>query len=52
MKHTFKVKGVDIGSLNKSQRSAIRKHSAYHTKKHLQSMVGAMKSGSSLSLKN
>ena len=47
MKHTFKVKGVDIGSLNKNQRSAIRRHSAHHTKKHIQEMVSSMNSGSS-----
>tara|TARA_Y100000593_G_C4144928_1_gene254153 strand:- start:253 stop:438 length:186 start_codon:yes stop_codon:yes gene_type:complete len=47
MKHTFKVKGVDIGSLNKNQRSAIRRHSAHHTKKHIQEMVSSMNRGSS-----
>lgn len=47
MKHSYKVKGVEIGFLNKQQRSTMRIHSVHHTKKHLKKMADLMKSGSS-----
>ena len=43
----MKVKGVDIGGLNKRQISAMARHSRHHSVKHLRAMVSAMKKGKS-----
>jgi len=43
----MKVKGVEIGGLNKSQMSAMARHSRHHSVKHLRAMVSAMKKGKS-----
>jgi len=41
----MKIKGVSLLGLNKRQKSAIRRHSKHHTKKHIRAMVSAMKRG-------
>mgnify|MGYP000291362427 CR=1 FL=1 len=41
-----KVKGVSVNGLTKRQISAMRKHAKHHTRKHLRSMVTAMRKGS------
>ena len=43
----MKVKGVNTKGLTKRQVSAMRRHAKHHTKKHIMSMVKAMKKGSS-----
>ena len=45
----MKVKGVEIGGLNKRQMSAMARHSRHHSVKHLKAMVSAMKKGKSFS---
>tara|TARA_Y100001938_G_C7789367_1_gene281768 strand:+ start:355 stop:546 length:192 start_codon:yes stop_codon:yes gene_type:complete len=42
----IKVKGVNVGSLNKRQQGALKRHSKHHTVKHIKSMVKAMMKGS------
>lgn len=39
------VKGVSTTGLNNRQANALKKHSVHHTKKHINSMVKAMKNG-------
>ena len=43
----MRVKGVDIGGLNKRQMAAMARHSRHHSVKHLRAMVSAMKKGKS-----
>ena len=40
-----KVKGVDVSSLTKRQQDSMKRHSQYHTKKHMQYMLNSMKRG-------
>ena len=42
---TEKVKGVNLGGLNKRQQTAMKRHGQHHTAKHLRAMVVAMKKG-------
>lgn len=42
----MKVKGVSVTGLTKRQISAMKRHSAHHTRKHLRAMVTAMRKGS------
>tara|TARA_R100001463_G_scaffold62468_3_gene115379 strand:- start:833 stop:1033 length:201 start_codon:yes stop_codon:yes gene_type:complete len=39
------VKGVSTQGLTSRQATALKKHSVHHTKKHIKSMVLAMKKG-------
>ena len=48
-KPSVKIKGVDVSSLTKKQQTTMKKHSVHHTGKHIQSMVNAMKRGSTFS---
>ena len=41
----MKLKGISLKGLNKSQKSAMRRHSKHHTKKHIRVMVSAMRKG-------
>lgn len=43
----MKVKGVDLSALNKRQQTAMKRHGAHHTAKHLRDMVKRMKKGTS-----
>ena len=42
----MKVKGVSVTGLTKRQISAMKRHSTHHTRKHLRTMVTAMRRGS------
>tara|TARA_R100000654_G_scaffold51748_2_gene77886 strand:+ start:162 stop:743 length:582 start_codon:yes stop_codon:yes gene_type:complete len=44
-----KVKGVSTEGLTSRQATTLKKHSVHHTRKHIQSMVNAMKKGASFS---
>ena len=45
MPKTDYVKGVSMKGLNKRQKTAMRRHKAHHTSKHLKAMVTSMKKG-------
>tara|TARA_R100001443_G_C3312553_1_gene168097 strand:+ start:336 stop:521 length:186 start_codon:yes stop_codon:yes gene_type:complete len=49
MPRTNSVKGVSMKGLNKRQKSAMRRHQAHHTAKHLKAMATAMRSGKTFS---
>ena len=41
-----KIKGVSVAGLNKRQIKAMRRHARHHTRKHIRSIVTAMRKGS------
>jgi|TARA_R100000084_G_C4535410_1_gene93149 hypothetical protein len=45
MPKTDYVKGVSMRGLNKRQKTAMRRHKAHHTAKHLKAMATAMRKG-------
>ena len=46
----MKVKGVDLSKLKKGQQASMKKHSVYHTSKHLRAMRDMMMKGKSFSV--